>query len=164
MRSIDLCGLVVAGLPLLAAGCARPRAASPVPTGDVAAQLMAADRAFAAATAARGLDGWMEYIAPDAVRMGRMQNPVRGTEAIRRSDAEIFADPNVRLTWEPTEAGAFDEHSGWTVGKSQIHRRGADGTDRIERTGHYITIWRRAPDGRWLVALDTGASDPPPAP
>src|SRR5512140_319731 len=138
MRSIDLCGLVVAGLPLLAAGCARPRAASPVPTGDVAAQLMAADRAFAAATAARGLDGWMSFIAPDAVRMGRMANPVRGTAAIRASDAAIFADPAVRLTWDPVDAGAFDATHGWTIGRSQVHRRAADGSDQVASTGRYI--------------------------
>src|SRR5512146_2952726 len=170
MRSIALCGLVLMGLPLLGTGCARLRGASPGPRADVAAaadvpaQLMAADRAFAAAAAARGLEGWMEYIAPDAVRMGRMQNPVRGTEAIRRSDADIFADSTVRLTWEPTDAGAFDAGSGWTVGRSQVRRRAADGSEKVERTGRYITIWRRSADGRWLVALDTGAGDPAPAP
>ena len=150
-------------LPLVLAviACAHTRAATPGPRSDIAAELMAADRAFAAAAAARGLDGWMSFMSPDAVRMGRMQNPVRGIEAIRGSDAAIFADPAVRLTWDPTDAGAFDEQTGWTVGHSEVRRKAADGSETIERTGHYITIWRRSPDGRWLVALDTGAGDPP---
>ena len=148
----------------LVLGCVRATASAPTPAGDLAAQLMAADRAFAAATAARGLDGWMEYIAPDAVRLGRMQDPVRGFAAIRVSDAAIFADPALRLTWDPTDAGAFDGTHGWTVGRSQTHRRAADGSDQVVRTGRYVTIWRRAGDGRWLVVLDTGASDPAPPP
>jgi ketosteroid isomerase-like protein len=145
----------------LAGGCARPRAASPAPT-DLPAQLMAADRAFAEATAARGLDGWMSFIAPDAVRMARITNPVKGEAAIRKSDAAIFANPDVRLTWEPVDAGAFDADVGWTIGTSQVHRRAADGSDSIVGTGHYVTIWRRAADGRWLVVLDTGVQDPRP--
>ena len=100
-------------LPLVLAvtACAHTRAATPGPRSDIAAELMAADRAFAAAAAERGLDGWMSVMSPDAVRMGRMQNPVRGIEAIRGSDAAIFADPAVRLTWDPTDAGAFDERT-----------------------------------------------------
>ncbi len=144
-------------------GCAHVQVVhAPAASADIPAQLMAADRAFAAATAARGLDGWMSFIAPDAVRMGRMQNPVRGTDAIRASDAAIFADPAVRLTWEPVDAGAFDAGHGWTIGRSQVHRRAADGSDQVASTGHYVTIWRRAQDGRWLVVLDTGAQDPAP--
>ena len=155
--------LVLAGAGGLA-GCIRATVVrTPTGSGDIPAQLMAADRAFAAATAARGLDGWMSFIAPDAVRMGRMANPVRGTAAIRASDAAIFADPAVRLTWDPVDAGAFDATHGWTIGRSQVHRRAADGSDQVASTGRYITIWRRGEDGRWLVVLDTGAQDPAPA-
>ncbi len=138
-----------------------PRAAQD--TAGIAAQLMDADRAFAVATAARGLEGWMSFIAPDAVRMGRMADPVRGSAAIRASDAAIFADPAVRLTWAPTDAGAFDATHGWTVGRSQVHRRRPGGSDEVARSGRYVTIWRRGGEGRWLVVLDTGAPDPPPA-
>ncbi len=155
-------GALALMLALLGASCARQRVPAPEPLNDIPAQLMAADRAFAAAAAARGLDGWLSFMSPDAVRLGRMQNPVRGLEAIRRSDAEIFADPAARLTWEPTDAGAFGARSGWTVGHSEVRRRNADGTEKVVGTGRYITIWRRSPDGGWLVALDTGASDPPP--
>ncbi len=147
-------------LGTLASGCARPRAAAPTPGTDEAAQLMAADRAFGAATAARGLEGWMSFMAPDAVRMLRMANPVRGVEAIRKADAPGFANPAVRLTWSPSDAGAFGPASGWTVGRYEVHRRDAAGSESVAGTGRYITIWRRGADGRWLVVLDTGAPDP----
>ncbi len=147
----------------LASACARPRAVTPTPQrADEAAQLMAADRAFEAATAARGLEGWMSFLAPDAVRMVRMADPVRGAEAIRKADAPTFADPTVGLTWGPTDAGAFGPASGWTVGHYEVRRRDAAGSERVLGAGRYITIWRRSDDGRWLVGLDTGAPAPPP--
>lgn len=147
----------------IALGCARAPAAapgSPAPHPELVSQLMAADRAFAAATAARGIDGWMEFMAPDAVRLARMADPVRGTEAIRKSDAPTFANPAVRLTWDPTDAGAFEDgRVGWTVGRYEVHRKTNAGADVVAAHGRYITMWRRAPNGRWMVILDTGAPD-----
>lgn len=156
--------IVLLTLLALASGCARPRTTGPAPVGDIADQLMAADRAFAVAAAARGLEGWMSFMASDAVRLGRMANPVRGTDAIRKADAGTFADPALRLEWTPTDAGVFDRHLGWTVGRYEIVRRGGGGSASVLGRGRYITIWRRAADGRWLVVLDTGAPDPPPPP
>lgn len=154
IAAIALCAL--AG----AAGCARPRAATPVPA-DGATRLMDADRAFAAATAARGLDGWMDFMAPDAVRLLRLADPVRGAEAIRKADAPSFANPAVRLTWAPVDGGMFDDGThGWTIGRYEVHRRAADGSDTIAGHGRYLTMWRRGGDGRWRVILDTGVPEP----
>lgn len=171
LRDLTLAALAVA----VASGCARTRAPAPAPAGSptaarragatadtagVAGQVMDADRAFAAATAARGLDGWMSYFAPEAVALERMANPARGAAAIRARDSATFANPAMRLTWAPTDAGAFaGGGTGWTVGRYEIRRRAADGTESIAATGRYITLWRRGSDGRWLVTLDTGAPD-----
>ncbi len=156
---------LVLGLVALTGGCARVQVhgGAPAPAADtagIAAQVMAADRAFADATAARGLEGWMSFFAPEAVSLQRMADPARGEAAVRARTAPNFANPAVRLTWSPTDGGAFaDARSGWTVGRYEIRRRAADGSETVAGTGRYITLWRRAGD-RWLVTLDTGAPDP----
>lgn len=136
------------------AGCsARPPAPSPAEAREA---LMAADRAFAAQTADRGLDGWMDAYAPDAVRLSMGGTVAQGTEAVRAFDAALFADPTQRLVWAPTDAGSFsDGRHGFTTGRSALLSARGD----TLYTGVYVTLWRREADGRWRAILDTGAAD-----
>jgi uncharacterized protein (TIGR02246 family) len=123
---------------------------------------MEADRAFAAAAAARGLDGWMDAFAPDAVRLVMGRSFVRGLDAIRAADADLFADPAVHLTWAPADAGVFDDgRTGFTTGLSAYVRLGGGAPDTLG-TGRYVTLWRLGDDGRWRVILDTGSYTPRP--
>lgn len=160
-------------LALVAAGCQRvpePSAhtpdqegapmATPTPApADVPAQLMAADRAFAAAVAAAtGTDRaavWADWFAPD----GRQLLPgavVTGHEDIQGLMTSSFADPEATLTWEPDLAdGAGDW--GWTSGRYVSRRPGPD--EPIVKGGRYLTVWRRDDRGAWKVAVDTGVPD-----
>lgn len=124
--------------------------------------LMAADRAFAAATSKRGLDGWMEFMTEDAVRLHKLGGKaIRGHAAIRKADGPLFADPTKKLVWEPTEAGAFqDGRHGFTTGKYRVLKREADGSDKVLSKGSYLTWWRKEKNG-WRVILDTGTPDRP---
>ncbi len=142
--------LLVAALTL--AGCsARPPVAAP---GDAREALLAADRAFAAATGARGLDGWMEFYTADAVRLQMGRTAVQGTAAVRAYDAGLFENPANRLVWAPTDAGAFaDGRHGFTTGTSALLSAAGDTLYR----GVYISMWRMEAGGRWRVILDTGA-------
>ncbi len=159
MRSL----LVLAAAALLA-GCrsTAPPAEPGPPTPEGAAvlreEVMAADRAFAAASAAAGLEGWMSYIAPDAVRLVMGGAVTRGLDSIRAHDAGLFARPDARLRWEPTDGGVFaDGRYAFTTGTARFVERAADGAETVTWRGVYVTTWRREPDGRWLVVLDTGA-------
>ena len=65
----------------------------------------------------------------------------------------VYCMPPEGVPWrDPADILTFEE----------MERFAEAAAEKIERTGHYITIWTRAADARWLVALDTGASDPPP--
>ena len=155
---------VVLALLALADGASVPAARAQ--DGEAGrAEVMAADRAFAAAARERGLDGWMEWMAADAARLPRMGAAgIRGLDAIRASDAGIFADPSLRLAWEPTDGGVFsDARLGFTTGRYQLLQKATDGRESAVAQGAYVTFWRREADGRWRVILDTGAPDPPPA-
>jgi ketosteroid isomerase-like protein len=141
-------------------GCAPPSGTgAPQATVD---ELLEADRAFARDTAERGLDGWMSWFAADAARFAPGGEITRGTAAIREHDASIFSDPTVRLVWEPTGGGLFDDGDhGFTVGRYDVVKS-ADGSppETLSR-GSYVSIWRRDASGAWKVILDTGSADPP---
>ena len=116
----------------------------------------AALAAIAASTAERGLDGWIEWFASDAVRVVPGAEPIRGPEAIADLDAGLFADPDVELFWEPEHAGFLGggETFGFTTGDYRL----LDASGEALSTGRYLTLWTRTPDG-WRVALDAGLAE-----
>ncbi|HEY3112990.1 MAG TPA: DUF4440 domain-containing protein [Gemmatimonadaceae bacterium] len=126
------------------------------------AALMQADRDFAVATHARGIDGWMSFYASDAIRIRYRDNIVRGLNEIRQLDLPRISDTTSTLNWEPTDAYIFRGGSiGSTTGRYWIvSRTGAEAGKELG-TGRYVTMWRRE-GGRWLVIMDTGYPDPPP--
>ena len=74
------------------------------PRGATEGSLMQADRDFAVATHARGIDGWMSFYAPDAIRIRYRGNMVKGVEEIRKFDLPGISDTTTVLNWEPTDA------------------------------------------------------------
>jgi ketosteroid isomerase-like protein len=141
-------------------GCA-PATEEAAPTATVD-ELMDADRAFARDTAERGLDGWVAWFSDDAARFAPAGKIARGPEAIREQDAPIFADPAIRLVWEPTGGGVFDDGDhGFTVGRYDVIQSMEGSPPATLSHGSYVSIWRRDAAGGWKVILDTGSADPP---
>ena len=124
--------------------------------------MMQADRDFATATRERGIDGWMSFYSPDAVRIVYGGGMVKGLEAIRRLDAPYVANPATSLHWDPLEAHVYnDGNHGVTIGKyTVVSRAGSDAGKEIGR-GRYVTTWRRE-NGKWMVVMDTGHPEPAP--
>lgn len=153
----------VAGAALsvvLSTACSRPD--PPPDPAAVQASLMAADRAFAAATAARGLEGWMAAFEASAIQMEPDVPFTPGLEHIRAGIAPAFADTSWHLTWEPAMAFASVAGDlGYTLGTWKSKRIAANGAERVS-TGKYVTIWRRQADGTWKVAFDGGQTDTTP--
>lgn len=117
-----------------------------------AAQVVAAERAFAADFPAMGLAGsFSKWSTRDAVI-------ITGGQA--RTSAELFADaPQTRqpgeplIEWWPVFAGiAMSGDLGFTTGPAA-----QDGN----RYGHYFTIWKRQPDGQWRWVYDGGTGADP---
>ena len=124
---------------------------------------MQADRDFAVATHARGIDGWMSFYAPDAIRIRYRGNMVRGFDEIRKFDLPNISDTTSVLNWEPTDAYVFNGGSiGSTTGTYSVVSRRATDAGKELGSGRYVTMWRRD-RGRWLVIMDTGYPNPPVA-
>ena len=121
--------------------------------------LMDAERAFAKATAERGIDGWMEFMAPNAVELA--VEPLVGFDQIRVGMGKQLSSPGFKLTWEPTKAEFLGKgDKGYAVGRYEVHFTDADGKQHVE-TGTYLTTWQQQKDGTWKVISDVGSPDPP---
>jgi hypothetical protein len=65
------------------------------------------------------------------------------------------ADDGSRLEWGPELAGVSASGDfGFTSGPWSAH---APGMDRLAH-GHFLSVWKRGPDGVWRVAVDGGIS------
>jgi len=120
--------------------------------------LMQADRDFAKATAAKRLEGWMSFMAPNAVLL--RAEPLVGLDQISAGMAKDFNSPSFQLTWEPTKAEFVGNGPvGYTIGRYEARFTGEDGKPHTSH-GSYMTTWQKQRDGSWKVVADIGSPDP----
>jgi len=120
--------------------------------------LIQADRDFAKATAAKRLEGWMAFMAPNAVLLHA--EPLVGLEQISAGMAKDFNAPDFQLTWEPTKAEFVGNGPvGYTIGRYEAKYKGDDGKLHTSH-GSYMTTWQKQHDGSWKVVADIGSPDP----
>ena len=128
-------------------------------SSDKAAPLLQADRDFNAATSARGLEGWMEFMSDDSVL--QRDKVYAGRDAIRAEMAQDFASPDTKLTWKPTSGQMFDSGAmGFTTGDWEFRSKDPKG-NKVAVKGQYLTVWKKQKDGSWKVLWDGGASSGP---
>ena len=117
-------------------------------------ELMAADRAFNAATQAEGSSGWARFFDPQGAMIQQGRGEIRGLEEIQEAVAGLD-EPGFTLTWEPLRAqGSQDGTLGYTVGRYES--RTVLAADTTVARGVYVSIWRRQPDGSLKVVMDLG--------
>ena len=137
--------------------------------GPAEDELMATDQAFSAMSAAKGSPAaFLAYVADDVRIFGGGGEPTIGKEKV----AAEYASPEFQatrpnetsFTWEPVEAFASKDGTlGWTNGHWKIVGAPDDKGARRTSTGHYVTIWRKGPQG-WKIVADIGTNDPPTKP
>jgi hypothetical protein len=109
--------------------------------------LMAADRAFAEASAARGAEAWSDVWADRGLLYGDGSDPAVGPAAARRRVAAVADE----LRWEPVASGMlWPGELGYTVGHWWM---GAAAPEAEKDRRRYLTVWRLL-DGAWKVVLD----------
>ena len=114
------------------------------------AAIFAADRAFAAAVAAKGVAAAYEAFAARELRLYREgRAPLVGLPAAR----PVLQAHAGQLAWEPVGGAAGRAGDlGYTYG-SYTSPGGLAGASAGER-GYYARIWKRRTDGGWAVVLD----------
>jgi ketosteroid isomerase-like protein len=116
-----------------------------------------AEHAFAELSAAQGMKAaFLGFAAPDAVIFRR--TPVNAIEAWTQTNPP----PTGLLTWYPTYADVSRAGDlGWTTGPYEFREKPED--KQPAASGHYVTLWRRQPDGAFKFVLDFGIRHDAPA-
>lgn len=124
------------------------------------AELIKAENDFCAHAGRDGLPAaFAAAIAPDGVLLAAGYEK-RGEAVVRQEYAT--ARPGVALTWKPEIVDvATSGDLGYTTGNFELRIAGENGAEPTIRTGRYMTVWKRQPDGSWKFVLDGGVPDRP---
>jgi len=148
--------------------------AKPATREALKAELAKMEDAFCAMAKEKGLLAAFEHFAaPDVAFVDTDPRKFRGLAAVRERMGPD--QPGISLTWSAMFTDVSDDGTlGYNWGRYEWRSPGPDGQDRV-RTGFFLTIWKRQPDGTWRYVMDNGAADkpapskvegpaPPPAP
>lgn len=120
------------------------------------AELLAVDRAFAAASRELGAaEAFARWLHPQALLLPDGGRELAGAASIVPALRASLA--GAVLAWEPRAAEvAASGELGWSWGEWTLGpATGGGATAR----GKYLNVWRRGPDG-WKLAVDMGNSSP----
>jgi ketosteroid isomerase-like protein len=127
-------------------------------------QLELAERDFQRATLEKGVEGWNSFFADSGAQLQNTSRIVRGHAAIKELMGEFLASKTDRLIWWPvsSEVSASGDMA-YTFGASGVVSADSTGHLVIQGRGTYLTVWRKQPEGRWLVTADMGGQANPRA-
>jgi uncharacterized protein (TIGR02246 family) len=117
------------------------------------AEIKAADAAWAEAAASKSVERMLEFYDDEAVFIGQDGKVVTGLENLRAAWTAFFAAPGIALRWKVQEVKASRSHDlAWSYGPWETEQ-GLPG-QQTRRSGTYVFVWRKQPDGRWKVLVD----------
>jgi ketosteroid isomerase-like protein len=146
------------------AGSTMQLAPSSLDTASERVLLMRVDAEFSKMSVEKGASAaFAAYLSDDAKSINAGQ-VTSGRDAIV---ADLKPPPNKSfvLRWQPDGSDiAASGDFGYTFGSYDLESANEAGAKTVKH-GKYVTIWKRAPDKTWKIALDTGNALPtPPAP
>ena len=111
-----------------------------------------AERAFADSMAKRDLKAFGSFVSEEAIFMGQADVPrvLRGRAAIVEGWSQFFKEPAAPFSWEPGIVEVLDSGS-MALTSGPVY----DPEHKV--IGHFNSIWRLEPDGKWRVLFDRGA-------
>ena len=127
---------------------------------EASQQLLATDRAWAAAAAAGDVERIVTFWSEDAVNFFPGEPVARGRDAIIALVRRYRGDSRYTLRWRSDTAKvAASGELGYTSGEFTM-TVGTDDGGTITRTGHYVCIWRKLEDGEWKCIVETSTFGP----
>ncbi len=118
------------------------------PMSALARQVFAAESSFAASLANRDTAAFAALVSPEAVFFGD-KSVMRGKQAVVESWSGLFQGPTAPFSWKPETVEVLPSGSLALSTGPVFNPKG-------KQTGNFTSIWRREPDGRWLVIYDKG--------
>lgn len=117
-------------------------------------QVWDSERAFARSMAERDHPAFVRHLDPEALFFGGTRL-LRGREAVAQGWKAFFDGAQAPFSWEPDQVEVLDS-GGLALSTGPVRNR------QGQVVARFNSIWRRQPDGRWLVLFDKGS--PPDAP
>lgn len=158
LMAILVFSVVVIGLAL---ACQQPPPSPPDTRAADERAIREADAAWSKAWAAKDLEGSLSFFAEDALELQGNMPMLTGKEAIRKWLSDLMANPGFSGSWqtssvEVSRAGDL----AYTVGTYQGTLNDSKGKP-VSDHGKYLTVWKKQPDGKWKVVVDSTSSDLP---
>jgi ketosteroid isomerase-like protein len=145
---------------LSAAALAAPAMTSAQPAPDIEAlqrEVWDTEVAFARTMAQRDLAAFERFLSPHTVWWsGPQGSALRGKAAVVDAWKRFYEGPQAPFSWAPDEVVVIGDG---TLATSTGPVRAPDG----KVVARFRSVWRREPDGRWLIVLDRGEAIAPPA-
>jgi ketosteroid isomerase-like protein len=135
----------LAVIPLLP--CAAPGQSAPAPAVLIR-QVFAAESSFAATMANRDTAAFAKFVAPEAVFFGE-KSVMRGKAAVVEGWRGLFSGPAAPFSWRPETVEVI-------ASGTLAHSSGPVHDAKGKQVGTFNSIWRREPNGTWLVVFDKG--------
>jgi uncharacterized protein (TIGR02246 family) len=159
LRAILVSSLVLIGLAL---ACQQPPPSSPPDTRAADERAVReADAAWSKAWAAKDVEGYLSFIADDAIELPSNAPMLTGKESMRKGLSEEMAKPGFALSWQASKVEASRGGDlAYSIGTYQGTMNDAKGKLVTER-GKYVTLWKKQSDGKWKVVVDIYNSDLP---
>ncbi len=141
--------------PYLGAICLLATACQPdIDLEAERAALFHADESWAAAAEAGDVERIFTFWTDDAVIYPPVGPVVEGIEAIRELVRRSRDQEGFAISWSPTGAEVSSAADvGFTFGTWERTAPGPEGM-LSRSTGHYVSIWRKQPDGSWRCFLE----------
>ena len=115
---------------------------------DPAAQVRAAETAFAKSMADRDLAAFTALLADDTVFWGS-KGALRGKAAVAADWKRFFDGPSAPFSWAPAEVEVL---TSGTLG----YTSGPVFDPKGNRVGTFNSVWQRQADGTWKIVFDKG--------
>ena len=115
---------------------------------DAAAEVRAAETAFAKSMADRNLAAFTALLAEEAVFFGG-KGVMRGKSAVAADWKRFFDGPSAPFSWAPAEVEVLPSGNlGFTSGPVY--------DPKGQRVGTFNSVWQRQDDGSWKIVFDKG--------
>ena len=142
-----------------------PSTAGAVPPAANRDALLAADRAFDAATAEKKLDGFSSFLADNASTLRADRPVLQGKAAVQQEWKGLLENKSISLRWQPISAEiAKSGDLGYTRGTYVLTATDPASQKAVTEKGRFVTIFRKEADGSWKAVQHISNADAPAAP
>lgn len=143
--------VAVAALALAACSQEAPK----TDTAAIKQQILQQEARWNQAYAKGDADALASMYADDAALANPGENLVRGKDAIRKATADFAADPNLSVAFSANRVEVAQSGDlAYSRGQYTLTMTNPATKQPEMSTGHYLTVWKKQPDGSWKALED----------